>query len=122
MKKYILIAFMIIGFGTSLGADEFEDEIKACERGSSLDCAAHALGYEMGIGTRKNPKKAFEYYKKAFYLGNVLGCQKIAKSYEIGIGTEKNMKEAIRINKYLCDKSIGGFAKKGCKKYKDLTE
>lgn len=50
--------------------------------------------YENGIGTDKDLKKAFEYYKKAYELDNSFALVSLARCYLRGIGTEINKEKA----------------------------
>ena len=50
--------------------------------------------YENGIGTDKDLKRAFEYYKKAYELDNSFALTSLARCYLRGIGTEINKEQA----------------------------
>lgn len=50
--------------------------------------------YENGIGTDKDLKRAFEYYKKAYELDNSFALVSLARCYLRGIGTEINKDKA----------------------------
>jgi TPR repeat protein len=122
MKKILLALAVLLGLNNNLYADDFEDTLKACERGSAYNCMILGMKHEWGEDTKKDKTKAFYYYKKSCDEGSATGCRYMAKFYEKGIGTEKNLKEAIRIYKFLCDEASAGWAKGGCRKYKELTE
>jgi TPR repeat protein len=54
--------------------------------------ALYDLGasYEMGVGLRKNTKKAFELYVRAALRGDAVAVNEVARCYHFGIGIAKD--------------------------------
>ena len=122
MKQILLTLTILLGLSNNLYADEYEDTLKACERGSGFNCYVHGMIHDYGQATKVDKEKAFYYYKKASDLGDMQAHVALADCYMKGIGTEKNIEEAIKLYKHLCDRGIGSFATGGCKKYQELTK
>lgn len=61
------------------------------------DEALAAIGevYYRGIGTKRDFKQAFRYYRKAADLGNVSALRRLALCYENGYGTKPDIEAAL---------------------------
>ena len=61
------------------------------------DEALAAIGevYYRGIGTKRDFKQAFRFYRKAADLGNVSAMRRLANCYEQGRGTKRDMEAAL---------------------------
>jgi len=55
----------------------FNLDSNSCEMNDKIGCSNLAYDYSMGIGVKKDPKKAKQYYKKACQLGHKNSCSKI---------------------------------------------
>lgn len=86
------------------GIETFKTFHKLFEKIPELPLGWLCLGvcYENGIGTDKDLKKGFEYYKKAYELDNSSALVSLARCYLRGLGTEINKDQA----KIFIDKAI----------------
>ena len=55
-----------------------------------------ALAYLDGVGTSKNPQKAYDYMKQAAKAGNVKAMLRLAGFFETGTGTTKSRSKAFQ--------------------------
>ncbi|MDR2342449.1 MAG: sel1 repeat family protein [Campylobacteraceae bacterium] len=88
MKKLFLISFLSFGF--CFGQQSFESTKKACENGDLDSCITVGIYYKNGIGVRKDPFKALEYFEKTCKDGNASGCNLDDLTYFFGNGVNKN--------------------------------
>ncbi|PSM53213.1 Sel1 domain-containing protein [Campylobacter blaseri] len=96
---------------------------KACNANLNISCLSLGELYEVGVGSKKDPFKAFELYEKSCKLKSVDGCFKLGYFYEKGLATRQNFDKAEEIYKKNCDKkdiksclALGGMYEKGVKK------
>jgi TPR repeat protein len=61
--------------------------------------------YHKGIGTKKDPKEALKWFKKAAYENNAEGIFRLACYYLLGQGVEKDRKKAVKLFNRAAEKS-----------------
>lgn len=59
--------------------------------------------YLKGLGTKKDPYKAFKYFREAAKEDSLVAKAKIASMYRQGIGTQKDFKKSLEIYNNLAD-------------------
>ena len=67
------------------------------ESGYSQAACDLAFDYEHGRGVQADPKKAFEWYKKAADWGNVDALYEVGSCYYDGTGVQRDYKKALNI-------------------------
>jgi TPR repeat protein len=82
MKKSLLILFLLVGF--CFGQHYFKSAKKACDDGNLDSCISVGVYYKNGIGVRKDPFKALEYFKKTCKDANASECSLDDLTYYFG--------------------------------------
>ncbi|GET02861.1 kinase-like domain-containing protein [Rhizophagus clarus] len=91
------------GIGTDINKIKaFELYEAAKEKNSDAQNYLGSL-YENGQGIEKNPKEAFQCYKKAAEKKNKIAQYNLGRSYELGIGIKRDDKQAFNIYKELAN-------------------
>ncbi|MDR3177768.1 MAG: hypothetical protein LBT96_02170 [Campylobacteraceae bacterium] len=72
MKKLLLLTFLSVGF--CFAQSSLERAKEACESGYLEGCIDVGVRYKKGMGVRKDPFKAMEYFAKTCEGGNASGC------------------------------------------------
>jgi len=77
------------------------------DRGHRICQFQIAMMYENGIGTEKNPEKAFKYYEKAANQGCAISQNTLGHMYSTGTGTAKNLEKALEYFQKAADEEYG---------------
>ncbi|CAG8494760.1 11421_t:CDS:2 [Ambispora leptoticha] len=90
-----LLAFMYcLGIGTEIDKFEmFRYYLMAAEQGDPVAANQAGWCFYDGVGTRKNPEKAFHWFQRSAYGGYALGldaANELGYCYQLGIGTRSN--------------------------------
>ena len=103
--KYLMGSLYATGNAT--GKKDYAAALPLMEEAAALghpDAAFQAANfYASGTGTKKNPKKAFEYYAKAAELGHVYAAYLAAWMANDGDGVKKDHALAYRLGRNLAD-------------------
>jgi TPR repeat protein len=118
MKKYIMIALLLMGLSTSLNADisTLQGAKNACDNENAKGCFNLAFMYDFGEGVKKDSLKSIELYSKACDIGYAGGCLVLGAIYHVGEGVKKDLLKAKRLYGKACD----GGNDRGCKEYSIL--
>jgi hypothetical protein len=88
MKKILLLACLSAVFCFS--QTYFENSKEACDYGDSDSCINVGVHYKNGMGVRKDPFKALEYFQKTCKDGNGSGCSLDDLTYFFGNGVNRD--------------------------------
>lgn len=115
-KTGSFLFILIIGFISSVEADDVSNMRQSCENGDAASCSALGTAYDHGKGVEQDDEKAKKYYEQACHGGVGDACYELGSAY----GEKREYDQAAQFYTKSCEygqfdgcAKLGWFFEKG---------